>query len=165
MLQSEQQFRTLADAIPQLCWMANADGWLFWYNQRWYEFTGTTPEQMEGWGWQSVHDPEVLPQVLEQWKVAIATTIFVVGASPKMWGQRAGFGGSARQVRAVNDPGLNQPGAAGNRPGVDPGLNQPGAAGNRPGVDPGLNQPGAAGNRGGVDPGRNQPGAAGNRRR
>ena len=42
----------------------------------------------------------------------------------------AGYGGSARQVRAVADPGLNQPGAAGNV-GVDPGLNQPGAAGNR----------------------------------
>ena len=56
-----------------------------------------------------------------------------------------GYGGSARQVRAVNDPGLNQPGAVGNR-GVDPGVNQPGAAGNV-GRDPGLNQPGAVGNR------------------
>ena len=42
----------------------------------------------------------------------------------------AGYGGSARQVRAVSDPGLNQPGAAGNV-GRDPGRNQPGAAGNR----------------------------------
>jgi hypothetical protein len=42
----------------------------------------------------------------------------------------AGYGGSARQVRAVSDPGLNQPGAAGNV-GRDPGLNQPGATGNR----------------------------------
>ena len=48
--ESDAQFRTLANAIPQLCWMANADGWIFWYNQRWYEYTGTTPEQMEGWG-------------------------------------------------------------------------------------------------------------------
>ena len=71
--ESEAQFRTLADAIPQLCWMANAEGWIFWYNQRWYEYTGTTPEQMEGWGWQSVHDPEVLPKVLERWKASIAT--------------------------------------------------------------------------------------------
>jgi len=68
---SEEQFRTLADAIPQLCWMANADGWIFWYNQRWYEYTGTTAEQMEGWGWQSVHDPEVLPEVVERWQAAI----------------------------------------------------------------------------------------------
>jgi PAS domain S-box-containing protein len=71
--ESEAQFRVLANAIPQLCWMANADGWIFWYNQRWYEYTGTTPEQMEGWGWQSVHDPEVLPKVLERWKASIAT--------------------------------------------------------------------------------------------
>jgi two-component system, cell cycle sensor histidine kinase and response regulator CckA len=70
---SEAQFRTLSNAIPQLCWMANADGWLFWYNQRWYEYTGATPEQMEGWGWQSVHDPEELPKVLERWKGSIAT--------------------------------------------------------------------------------------------
>jgi|GEM_PF-291311 len=71
--ESEEQFRTLADAIPQLCWTANADGWLTWYNRRWYEYTGTTPEQMEGWGWQSVHDPGVLPQVMEQWQESIAT--------------------------------------------------------------------------------------------
>jgi PAS domain S-box-containing protein len=69
---SEAQFRTLANAIPQLCWMANADGWIFWYNERWYEYTGATPQQMEGWGWQSVHNPETLPAVLERWKVSIA---------------------------------------------------------------------------------------------
>lgn len=68
---SEEQFRTLANTIPQLCWMANADGGIFWYNERWYEYTGTTHEQMEGWGWQVVHDPEVLPRVLEKWKAAI----------------------------------------------------------------------------------------------
>ncbi len=71
--QSEAQFATLANAIPQLCWMANADGWIFWYNQRWYDYTGTTPEQMEGWGWQSVHDPEALPNVMARWQGSIAT--------------------------------------------------------------------------------------------
>ena len=53
--------------------MARPDGHIFWYNRRWYEYTGTTPEQMEGWGWQSVHDPAVLPEVLERWKASIAT--------------------------------------------------------------------------------------------
>ena len=61
----------------------------------------------------------------------------------------------------ARDPGINQPGAAGNV-GRDPGINQPGAAGNV-GPDPGINQPGAAGNVG-RDPGINQPGPAGNRR-
>ena len=70
--ESEGRFRSLADAIPQLCWVANGDGWITWYNRRWYEYTGTTPEQMEGWGWQSLHDPEVLPQVLDRWQASIA---------------------------------------------------------------------------------------------
>ena len=71
--ESEDRFRTLADNVPQLEWMADATGFIFWYNKQWYDYTGTTPEQMEGWGWQSVHDPEVLPKVLEQWKASIAT--------------------------------------------------------------------------------------------
>ncbi len=71
--ESEEQFRTLADSIPNLAWWANSDGYIIWYNRRWYEYTGTTPEQMEGWGWQSVHDPQMLPKVLERWKASIAT--------------------------------------------------------------------------------------------
>ena len=70
---SEEQFRTMANTIPQLVWMANADGWIFWYNQGWYDYTGTTPQQMEGWGWQSVHDPAELPRVMERWQASIVT--------------------------------------------------------------------------------------------
>ena len=62
----ERQFLTLANSIPQLCWMANPDGEIFWYNQRWFEYTGTTPEQMKCWGWQSVMAPEAVPTVLAQ---------------------------------------------------------------------------------------------------
>ncbi|HJV36451.1 PAS domain S-box protein [Geomonas sp.] len=69
----EEQFRTLADTIPNLAWWANGDGYITWYNRRWYEYTGTTAEQMEGWGWQSVHDPEMLPLVLERWQESIAS--------------------------------------------------------------------------------------------
>ncbi|MBY0525848.1 MAG: PAS domain S-box protein [Gemmataceae bacterium] len=70
---SEAKLRTLVDAIPQLAWMARPDGHIYWYNRRWYDYTGTTHEQMEGWGWQSVHDPDVLPKVMERWKASIAT--------------------------------------------------------------------------------------------
>jgi two-component system cell cycle sensor histidine kinase/response regulator CckA len=72
--ESERQFRSLGDSIPQLTWMANADGWIYWYNQRWYQYTGTTIGQMQGWGWQSVHDPVELPKVMERWKASIATS-------------------------------------------------------------------------------------------
>ena len=71
--ESEQQFRTLADSIPQLAWMADANGDLDWYNRRWYEYTGTTSAEMLGWGWESVHDPAILPTVVETWKASIAT--------------------------------------------------------------------------------------------
>lgn len=71
--ESEARFRQFADAMTQLAWMANADGWIHWYNERWYEYTGTTPIQMEGWGWQKVHDPKELPRVMEEWKRGIAS--------------------------------------------------------------------------------------------
>ncbi len=70
---SEERFRQMAESIPHLAWIARSDGHIFWYNQRWYGYTGTTPDQMEGWGWQSVHDPETLPDVLERWKASIDT--------------------------------------------------------------------------------------------
>ena len=46
----------------------------------------------------------------------------------------------------VRDPGINQPGAMGNRGVAGPGVGAPGVGV----VDPGLNQPGVAGNVGGV---------------
>ena len=72
---SESQFRTMANSIPQLAWMAHADGYIHWYNRRWYEYTGATPQEMEGWGWQRVHDPQYLPKVLERWQASIDTGI------------------------------------------------------------------------------------------
>ncbi len=71
--ESEEHFHTMANVIPQLAWIVHPDGYIYWYNERWYSYTGTTQEQMEGWGWQSVHDPEVLPKVLERWKASITT--------------------------------------------------------------------------------------------
>jgi PAS domain S-box-containing protein len=67
-----QQFEMLADMIPQLVWLAEPDGQIFWYNRCWYNYTGTTFEQMQRWGWQSVHDPGELPKVLVQWQGCIA---------------------------------------------------------------------------------------------
>ena len=68
-----EEFRTLADGIPTLCWMADPDGSIYWYNKRWYDYTGTTFADMAGWGWQAVHDPHVLPAVLDRWRASVAT--------------------------------------------------------------------------------------------
>ncbi|MCC6678742.1 MAG: PAS domain S-box protein [Phycisphaerales bacterium] len=70
---AEAQFRQLADSIPQLAWMARPDGWIYWYNRKWLEFTGKSPRELEGWGWREVHDPEHLPRVMEAWGESIRT--------------------------------------------------------------------------------------------
>jgi PAS domain S-box-containing protein len=68
----EAELRQLANLIPQLAWMAGPDGDILWYNERWYEYTGTTFEEMRGWGWRSVHRPEMLPEVEARWKRSLA---------------------------------------------------------------------------------------------
>lgn len=69
--ESEQRFRTLADNMSQFAWMADASGWIFWYNRRWFEYTGTTLEQMQGWGWQQVHHPDYLNEVVAHFRQQI----------------------------------------------------------------------------------------------
>lgn len=70
---SEERFQTMVDSLPQLAWIAEPDGYIFWYNRRWYEYTGTTFEQVQGWNWQSVIDPELLAKVMERWKHSLDT--------------------------------------------------------------------------------------------
>ena len=64
--ESEEQFRTMADSLPQLAWMADEKGSIYWYNRRWYEYTGTSLEEMEGWGWRKVHHPDHVDRVVER---------------------------------------------------------------------------------------------------
>jgi PAS domain S-box-containing protein len=71
--ESEEQFRTLADAIPNLSGMAYPDGTLFWLNQRWSDYTGLTLEQSEGAGWLSAIDREASPGAVERWEHSVAT--------------------------------------------------------------------------------------------
>ena len=69
----ETQLHALFECMPQLGWAARPDGWIYYYNRQWFEFTGTTTQQMEGWGWQTVHHPELLPLVMKRWTHSIAT--------------------------------------------------------------------------------------------
>ncbi|WP_026463553.1 ATP-binding protein [Adhaeribacter aquaticus] len=61
--ESEDRFRTFANNIQNLAWMAKADGYTFWYNQRWYDYTGTTFADMEGAGWSKVIHPDHVNRV------------------------------------------------------------------------------------------------------
>ena len=64
--ESEARFRELADNISQFAWTADQAGWIYWYNKRWYDYTGTTLEEMQGWGWQKVHHPDHVDRVVER---------------------------------------------------------------------------------------------------
>lgn len=69
----EQRFRALADNIAQFAWMADATGYIFWYNQRWFDYTGTDLSEMSGWGWRKVHHPEHVDRVVKKFTHCIET--------------------------------------------------------------------------------------------
>jgi PAS domain S-box-containing protein len=54
----EAQFRTLANTIPQLAWVADNDGRRSWFNDRWFEYTGTTLEESQGFGWMRAYESD-----------------------------------------------------------------------------------------------------------
>jgi PAS domain S-box-containing protein len=67
------EFMAMVEHLPVLCWMADPQGYIYYYNRKWYEYTGTRPAEMAGWGWQAVHDQGELPNVMERWRRALAT--------------------------------------------------------------------------------------------
>ncbi len=68
---AEEQFRHLANAMPQLAWIADTDGKIVWFNDGWYVYSGKSFEELAGSGWQSLHDPAILPEVLKRWQDCI----------------------------------------------------------------------------------------------
>ncbi|MCB9165732.1 MAG: response regulator [Flavobacteriales bacterium] len=64
--QSEERFKALANAMTQFAWLADPTGHIYWYNQRWYDYTGTDLEQMAGWGWKAVHHPDHVDRVVDR---------------------------------------------------------------------------------------------------
>ena len=62
----EEELRTLADNMSQFAWTADANGDIYWYNRRWFDYTGTTIEEVRGWGWRSVHHPDHVERVVEK---------------------------------------------------------------------------------------------------
>jgi PAS domain S-box-containing protein len=61
------ELRATFDSLPLLGWTARPDGFRDFFNRQWYEYTGRTYEDMRGWGWRTVHDPETLPLVMARW--------------------------------------------------------------------------------------------------
>jgi PAS domain S-box-containing protein len=66
-----RKFHQLSNNIPQMVWMADPDGNILWFNDRWYEFAGVAPGTVPVADWQQLHDPAVLPEVLRRWRQAV----------------------------------------------------------------------------------------------
>jgi PAS domain S-box-containing protein len=65
---SEEHFRGLADAIPQIVWTCKANGEADYVNQRWYDYTGLTAEQTMNYGWRSVLHPDDVERSAQLWQ-------------------------------------------------------------------------------------------------
>src|SRR5580698_7897405 len=64
--EGEERFRNLANNMPQLAWMADEKGSIFWYNDRWFEYTGSTLKEMSGWGWRKALHPDHAQRVVDK---------------------------------------------------------------------------------------------------
>ena len=71
--QSEQRFRTLTEAMPQMVWSTRADGYHDYYNARWYEFTGAPVGSTEGEGWNNMFHPEDQERAWATWRHSLET--------------------------------------------------------------------------------------------
>jgi PAS domain S-box-containing protein len=70
---SERSLRQLTETIPQMLWSAEADGAINYCNQRVLDYTGLSPEQIQGAGWmKSVHEDEI-EKMDQAWRAAVST--------------------------------------------------------------------------------------------
>jgi formate hydrogenlyase transcriptional activator len=65
---AEDKIRQVVDAIPTLAWCNLPDGPNEFLNKRWHDYTGLSPEESHGWGWQVAFHPEDLPPLMKKWQ-------------------------------------------------------------------------------------------------
>ncbi|HVW96495.1 MAG TPA: PAS domain S-box protein [Mucilaginibacter sp.] len=68
-----QEFKFLADSMPQMIWTADADGEFDYYNKHWFEFTGLDFKETKQKGWQPVLHPEGFKKMTKAWKDSLLT--------------------------------------------------------------------------------------------
>ena len=67
---SEQEFRSLAESMPQIVWVTRPDGWNIYFNQKWVDYTGLTLEESCGHGWNKPFHPEDQQRAWDAWQRA-----------------------------------------------------------------------------------------------
>ena len=68
---SEKRFRDLAEALPQIVWCTDAEGVNDYFNARWYEYTGLSPEESLGYGWVEILHPDDRELTRRVWAEAV----------------------------------------------------------------------------------------------
>src|SRR5262247_2333351 len=71
--QWEAPLRKIIDTIPALVWCGLPDGSKEFLNKRWHDYTGLSPEESHGWGWQASFHPEDLPRLMDKWRELLAS--------------------------------------------------------------------------------------------
>jgi PAS domain S-box-containing protein len=71
--ESESRFRTLADNIAAFAWMADEKGDIYWYNKRWFDYTGLPFDEPKQWGWPALLHPDRAESVLEKISRCLST--------------------------------------------------------------------------------------------
>ncbi|KAB8142662.1 PAS domain S-box protein [Chloroflexia bacterium SDU3-3] len=71
--ESEAEFRQITETMPQMVWTTRPDGYHIYFNQRWYDYTGTTLDQVRGEGWASILHPDDVTLTMETWKRSLET--------------------------------------------------------------------------------------------
>ncbi len=61
------RMRVIAEALPQIVWTARPDGWIDYFNKRWFEYTGYTFEETQGWDWKPVLHPDDFERTVHAW--------------------------------------------------------------------------------------------------
>lgn len=65
---SEIKLRQVIDTIPTLAWCNLPDGPNEFLSKPWHDYTGLSPEESHGWGWQVAFHPEDLPPLMKRWQ-------------------------------------------------------------------------------------------------
>ena len=71
--ESETRFRVLADAMPQMVWSTQPDGFHDYYNARWYEFTGVPAGSTDGEGWNDMFHADDQERAWAVWRHSLET--------------------------------------------------------------------------------------------
>ena len=71
--ESEARFRQISEFMPQMVWTTDQKGNHLYFNRRWYDFTGLSERESQGWGWRDVLHPEDIQRTIDDWTHSLST--------------------------------------------------------------------------------------------